>query len=184
MIDEAAGSDTSSIIDHPSSISMSLLLRSLMATVVLPGTVTVGLPLALWAMGLSWGGALPAPLRLAGGAILCVGAAVFVWCAWQFAATGRGTPAPWDPPRRLVTPGLYRLTRNPMYVGVLLVLAGEALIFGAAGLALYALVVAVAFHLRVVLAEEPALRRSFGPDYEAYCRRVPRWLPRTPRAGS
>jgi protein-S-isoprenylcysteine O-methyltransferase Ste14 len=99
-------------------------------------------------------------------------------CVHRFAVQGRGTLAPWDPPERLVVQGLYRWVRNPMYVGVLLVLAGWAICFRSTTLATYALIVGVGFHLRVVLVEEVRLREQFGRAFRDYCERVPRWVPR------
>jgi len=89
---------------------------------------------------------------------------------------GKGTLAPWSPPENLVVAGLYRYTRNPMYVAVTLILVGWAVSFGLRGLYLYAAAVAAAFHLRVVLGEEPWLARTHGAQWEEYARRVPRWL--------
>ena len=91
---------------------------------------------------------------------------------------GTGTPAPIDPPRNLVVSGLYRFVRNPMYVGVALVLLSEAALFGSFRLLEYALIVWAAFFLFVVAYEEPALRRKFGVSYQAYFEAVPRWIPR------
>ena len=99
-----------------------------------------------------------------------------LWCVWSFYTQGRGTLAPWSPPRTLVTSGLYRYSRNPMYVGVLLILAGWAVGFRSWPLALYAAGVAVAVHLRVILHEEPFLARAHGDAWTAYRARVRRWL--------
>jgi protein-S-isoprenylcysteine O-methyltransferase Ste14 len=115
--------------------------------------------------------------------LIASGAAFYLWCAWEFAAAGLGTPAPIDPPKVLVARGLYRVVRNPMYVGVLLVLLGESLVFGSWALLRYAVLVWLCFHLFVVLYEEPALRRKFGASYEGYRKRVWRWTPRLPPRG-
>ncbi|HTD53691.1 MAG TPA: isoprenylcysteine carboxylmethyltransferase family protein [Thermoanaerobaculia bacterium] len=117
------------------------------------------------------------PLRYLGAALLAAGAAVYLWCAWDFATTGGGTPAPIDPPRSLVERGLYRHVRNPMYLGILLLLGGEAMLFRSRALLAYAGLVFLFFFLFVVAYEEPALRRKFGQTYERYCDRVPRWIP-------
>lgn len=109
---------------------------------------------------------------------IALGAAVYLRCAWDFAVGGQGTPAPIDAPRRLVIRGLYRLVRNPMYLGVLTVLLCEAALFRSLTLLAYAGCFAVAFHLFVLCYEEPTLRAKFGEEYEAYRRAVPRWLPR------
>jgi protein-S-isoprenylcysteine O-methyltransferase Ste14 len=91
---------------------------------------------------------------------------------------GKGTPAPFDPPRRLVVRGPYRFVRNPMYLGGALTLAGAALFYRSLFLLGYDCIFLLAFSLFVLFYEEPTLRRTFGPDYEAYCHRVARWLPR------
>lgn len=108
--------------------------------------------------------------------LLLVGAALFAWCVRDLATTGKGTLAPWDPPRALVASGPYRVSRNPMYLGVLLVLMGWAVLFRSSTHALYAAAIAVAFHLRVVLGEEPWLARTHGEHWTRYAARVPRWL--------
>jgi protein-S-isoprenylcysteine O-methyltransferase Ste14 len=117
-------------------------------------------------------------LFLSGAVVGTLGAALALACVLTFALVGRGTPAPFDPPRRLVVRGPYRLVRNPMYLGAGLALVGAALVYRSVALVAYAAALLVATHLFVVLYEEPTLRRTFGEDYEAYCRRVRRWLPR------
>ena len=107
-----------------------------------------------------------------------IGAAAMLWCAWDFTVKGRGTPAPIDPPRELVVSGLYRYVRNPMYDGALLVLFGHVLWFPSLSLLVCPIIFFVSFHLFVVLYEEHTLRKTFGAAYEAYCRSVPRWIPR------
>jgi protein-S-isoprenylcysteine O-methyltransferase Ste14 len=152
---------------------MSLLLKNVLFTAVVPGTVAVYVPLLLShdrtpATGLALVAAL---------VVLALGAAVYFWCLWDFAVTGLGTPAPIDAPKKLVVRGLYRFTRNPMYVGVLTVIAGWALFFQAASLAIYALAVGICFHTFIVIYEEPHLAREFGAQYDEYRSRVARWLP-------
>ena len=121
-----------------------------------------------------------APRNPWGWALFLPGLALASWCAMEFALRGEGTPAPFDPPRRLVISGLYRWVRNPMYLGMALMLIGETILLPqirremAALSALLATVVAVL----VVRMEEPALRRLFGEEFEEYCRQVPRWIPR------
>jgi len=105
------------------------------------------------------------------------GATVAVWCILTFALVGRGTPAPFDPPRRLVMQGPYGHVRNPMYLGAALALAGAALFYETGVLWAYTAGFLVVMHLVVVLYEEPTLRRMFGEQYEAYFREVPRWWP-------
>jgi protein-S-isoprenylcysteine O-methyltransferase Ste14 len=110
-----------------------------------------------------------------------LGFAVALRCVWDFGWTGRGTPAPFAPPQRLVAVGLYRYVRNPMYVGFAMGWIGLWVVFGHASLPAILAVAAVALgvHLFVVFYEEPTLRGKFGPDYAEYCRNVRRWLPRT-----
>jgi len=151
--------------------------RALFAIVVLPGTLAGLAPFLVDGRALRRLDGTPA-----GWPVLALGLAVFAWCVRDFFVIGRGTLAPWDPPRRLVVVGLYRVVRNPMYVGVLLVLLGETLLAGSWALAGYTAVVAAGFHVRVVVAEEPALARSFPDDWPAYTAAVSRWWPRWPVA--
>ena len=110
--------------------------------------------------------------------VVVVGAALALWCVLTFALLGQGTPAPFDPPRRLVVRGPYRFVRNPMYLGAVLALAGAALLYGSTALLFYAGAFLLMTHAFVVWYEEPTLRATFGADYDAYCRRVRRWRPR------
>lgn len=157
---------------------MGLLARNLLFTVIVPGSVGVYVPLWLSAGHEAAGG----PWLAVGVALLLLGGALYVWCVFDFARFGRGTPAPVDAPKHLVVRGPYRLSRNPMYVAVLAVILGWAALRRAPELLAYALAVATCFHLFVVLYEERRLGQLFPGEYEAYCARVPRWLPRRPRA--
>jgi protein-S-isoprenylcysteine O-methyltransferase Ste14 len=116
--------------------------------------------------------------RWLGAACILAGAAIVIECFARFALKGIGTPAPVAPTKHLVVSGLYRHLRNPMYVGVVSAILGQALWFGSRTLLWYAAVVFTGFFLFVLAYEEPALRRQFGAEYERYCRGVPRWLPR------
>ncbi|WP_420635734.1 methyltransferase family protein [Candidatus Palauibacter sp.] len=154
-----------------------LFLKTALFSVVAPGMVAVFLPLLIVrgraaASGVTLGAAL---------LLLALGAAIFLRCAWDFVVAGKGTPAPIDQPKRLVIRGLYRYSRNPMYVGVLSVIAGWAVLFGAGILAAYAAAWFVIFSLFVRFYEEPQLTRKFGDEYAAYRERVGRWLPRRSR---
>jgi len=118
--------------------------------------------------------------RPIGWLVVALGAVIGLPCVWEFAWRGLGTPAPFDPPRRLVISGPYRFVRNPMYLGMGLAIIGEAIVFPHITLALLVMMVILwgfvsAF---VVAYEEPTLRRLFGADYENYCRSVHRWIPR------
>ncbi len=119
----------------------------------------------------------PRPL---GWLVVAIGAVVGLPCLWQFAWRGLGTPAPFDPPRRLVVSGPYRYVRNPMYLGMGLVLLGEAIVFPhITGGMLWELAVAATLVSLFVLGyEEPVLRQTFGGEYEQYTRAVRRWIPR------
>ncbi len=158
---------------------MALLLKNLLFTVLVPGTVAVYVPLL---MAQDHSAASGRPALAIALAILVLGAAIYAWCVWDFATFGRGTPAPIDAPKKLVVRGLYRYTRNPMYVGALTVILGWAALFQAANLVFYALVVGTCFHLFIVFYEERHLTMEFGGQYETYRSQVARWLPR-PRRG-
>ena len=150
-----------------------LLWRAIFSFLALP-TVVAGVVPALLVTGRPVPRAMVAP----GAALLAVGITLLLWCVRDFFVSGRGTLAPWDPPKQLVVVGLYRHVRNPMYVAVLTIVAGWGALYLAGWLALYALALAVGFHLRVVWHEEPCLRRRFGAEWEAYARRTGRWVPR------
>ncbi len=116
------------------------------------------------------------------GVLLIVGALpFFIAFEKRFVVEGRGTPAPIAPTERLVTGGSFQRVRNPGYISVVAMVVGEALLFGSIGVILYALTLAIAFHIFVIAYEEPMLRTRFGAAYEQYCARVPRWLPRLRR---
>jgi protein-S-isoprenylcysteine O-methyltransferase Ste14 len=118
------------------------------------------------------------PWQVTGMLLGASGAALALTCILTFVFVGKGTPAPFDPPRRLVVQGPYRLVRNPMYLGASFALAGAALFYRSISLLGYAGLFLLITHCFVALYEEPALRRTFDKDYEAYCRRVGRWWPR------
>jgi protein-S-isoprenylcysteine O-methyltransferase Ste14 len=121
-------------------------------------------------------------LRLLGGAFIAFGLLLVLEATARFALQGRGTPAPWAPPERFVARGSYRFTRNPMYVGVLALIVGQALLLGREVLFAWAVGAWLLFQLFLLLEEEPGLRRRFGAEYEDYCALVPRWLPIAPRS--
>jgi len=153
---------------------MRLFLKNLVFTLVVPGMVAAYVP---WLI--ARGEAVGSPAHVLISAMLgLVGGAIYLRCLWDFAAFGRGTPAPIDAPRRLVVRGLYRYTRNPMYVGVLTVILGWTVLFRSLALLLYASCIGGVFHLFVLLYEEPHLRSVFGEQYDRYCSRTGRWLPR------
>jgi protein-S-isoprenylcysteine O-methyltransferase Ste14 len=149
-----------------------LWLRALASFLACPAIVAGLVPILLMR-----GHAPYAPLLPLSVPVLGIGVFALFWCVRDFYVSGRGTLAPWDPPKRLVIVGLYRFVRNPMYVAVLTILVGWALLYRSWLLLTYALVVATVFHFRVVLHEEPWLNRKFGKDWDDYAARVPRWLP-------
>jgi protein-S-isoprenylcysteine O-methyltransferase Ste14 len=154
------------------------LLKTLLFTVLAPGTVAVYIP---WSLLVSEGASVHPEkwgFWLPGALCILLGASIYCWCAWDFTFAGHGTPAPIDAPKELVVRGLYRFVRNPMYIGIGLLLIGEALLFQSTRLGWYAAAVLLAFHLFILLYEEPTLRRKFGASYQDYCSRVPRWIPR------
>ena len=122
--------------------------------------------------------------QLAGMVAGAVGSAVALWCIFTFASVGRGTPAPFDPPSRLVIQGPYRFVRNPMCIGAGLALGGAALFYESWPLLGYAGLFLLVAHLFVVAYAEPVLRLSFGQEYRDYCARIRRWWPRMNRPSS
>jgi protein-S-isoprenylcysteine O-methyltransferase Ste14 len=127
------------------------------------------------------GGPLPAWTRAVGWLVLAGGGVVVAWCIGAFIVDGRGTPALFDAPRKLVARGPYRYARNPMYLGAALLLLGLGLYQRSPSIVLFVPAWWLLFHLLVVLYEEVALRSKFGRDYDEYCQRTPRWLPRIHR---
>ena len=117
-------------------------------------------------------------LRGVGVALIALGLPCLVESIVRFVRIGRGTLVPVLPTEHLVVTGLYRYVRNPMYIGVVSLIVGQALLFGSGATLLYGAVVATGFHLFVVLYEEPTMRRTYGDEYKAYCLQVRRWLPR------
>lgn len=148
-----------------------MFARALFAFLALPGIVAFAVP--IWWLVSTSHTELAQPLGLLP---LLAGCAGLLWCVRDFYVYGEGTLAPWSPPRHLVVAGLYRYSRNPMYVSVLLILLGWASSFDVRGVYGYAIMVALAFHLRVVLGEEPWLARTHGAAWDDYVRRVRRWL--------
>jgi len=148
-----------------------MLLRALVAFLALPGVVAFVLPVWIGASsGHRVGYVLPAAV------LLTLGTALLIWCVREFYVAGRGTLAPWDPPQHLVTSCPYRLSRNPMYLAVLLILAGWCTLWSSRALIMYTVLFMIGFHLRVRLVEEPWARRRFGGEWDAYRARVPRWV--------
>jgi protein-S-isoprenylcysteine O-methyltransferase Ste14 len=151
-------------------------LKTLIFSILVPGTVAGVVP---WLLLQKSGGAvllLPS-IWMVGFLPLLLGVGFYLWCAGAFTFIGKGTPAPIDAPKVLVIQGPYQWVRNPMYIAVLSVVIGEAILFRSFLLVGYALLVGLTVHMFVVFVEEPSLRRQFGASYETYLRAVPRWLP-------
>ena len=150
-------------------------VRAALFIVVVPASVAGWIP---------WYAAGSPPLVPRAGVLLAALAALMVvvgWtvllvCAREFAHAGRGTPAPYDPPRLLVTSGLYRFTRNPMYVGVATAIFGQAIWFRSLDATIYGIAMVLAFHVAILIYEEPRLTKVFGQQYLDYRNRVPRWI--------
>jgi protein-S-isoprenylcysteine O-methyltransferase Ste14 len=157
---------------------LSALVKTAIFTVAVPTTVVLWLPWLLGIVRLTSHGTFA--MRFIGLTALASGALIYLFCAFSFAWTGRGTPSPTHSTRTLVVGGLYRYCRNPMYWGLLLALVGEFILFGRSlsFSAIYFAIFLVAVNLFVRFYEEPTLKQKFGADYEEYFRKVPRWIPR------
>ncbi len=154
------------------------ILGSAVFLVLAPGFVAGVVPwwISRWRLQAPFFGF--ASFRIAGGVLLALGFVGLVDSFARFALQGLGTPAPVAPTKHLVVTGLYRFVRNPMYVSVTSAIFGQALVFGNVRLLEYGALVWLAFHLFVLLYEEPTLKKTYGAEYEAYRAAVPRWIPR------
>lgn len=150
-----------------------MFFRALLAFLILPCMVAGLIPLLLVSLD-PWPGH---GFLFPGIPVAGLGLIVLLWCVRDFYVSGKGTLAPWDPPKHLVTVGLYRYSRNPMYIGVLTLIGGWALLTASPLLACYLLLFSIIFHLRVTRNEEPWLSKKFGAEWTAYCTNTPRWLP-------
>jgi protein-S-isoprenylcysteine O-methyltransferase Ste14 len=155
-------------------------LKTLVFTILMPGMVGGLLPWLL-AHGAQES---PAPLGWVVVSLLplALGVGLYLWCAAAFTFIGKGTPAPIDAPKLLVVQGPYRWVRNPMYVAVMSVILGQAMLFRSPLLVGYALLFWLVVHTFTLAIEEPSLRDQFGSRYDEYLRHVPRWIPRPPRS--
>lgn len=154
-----------------------LFLRALLAFLALPTIVGGVVPWLIWRNDHSRAAGTPL-----GWPLWLFGASVLLWCVHDFYVIGRGTLAPWDPPKKLVTVGLHRYVRNPIYVGVVGFVLGWSLVACSRRMAVYAEVLAVGFHLRVIFYEEPTLALLFGDEWYRYRANVNRWWPKRPLA--
>jgi protein-S-isoprenylcysteine O-methyltransferase Ste14 len=154
-------------------------LATAIFTLFVPAIIAVGIS-QTWLRAAHVGVAPGVLSRIFGIALVTLGAAGYFWCATLF-VRAQGTPAPAIPTQRTVVGGLYRINRNPMYTSVLAVVFGQAVLYRFRTPAIYGLWLVLGFHLFVILYEEPALRARFDGEYEEFCRRVPRWIPRVRR---
>ena len=164
-------------------------LRHILSILLLPTTVTLVVPYLIVSSRPAGSGVWPAatPLGLAailvGAVVIAAGLGLICTTVWQFATRGRGTLAPWDPPRHLVVAGVYRYVRNPMISGVVLILFGETLGLRSLPLLAWALGFLALNMTYIPLLEEPMLEGRFGDEYRLYKRNVPRWVPRRKGGG-
>ena len=162
--------------DQRKSSTTWLFTKTSLFTLLVPGSVVVLLPY-LFLDDVSLGAIDFLGLGLLGLPPLVLGAALYLRCAYDFAWSGRGTPLPLDAPSKLVISGPYRYSRNSMYIGILAILAGEALLYRDLGLLYFLLGMTILFNIIIFAYEERVLRRQFGEAYDRYCQAVPRWIP-------
>jgi len=156
--------------------AVSAVAKTLVFTVFVPGTVAGYVP---WRLRLDGASPVTGAEEWAAIAVIAIGIAIYLYTAfWGFALIGGGTPAPIAPPKILVVKGLHRFVRNPMYIGVALVIGGQAWLFHSLHIAIYLACVLLIVHLFVLFYEEPTLHRQFGEEYDRYRTSVPRWIPK------
>ncbi|MGB6385448.1 MAG: isoprenylcysteine carboxylmethyltransferase family protein [Terriglobales bacterium] len=156
--------------------AISAVAKTLVFTVFVPGTVAGYIPWRLKPEGAVMATGAEAWAAIA---VIAIGIAIYLDTAfWGFAVIGGGTPAPIAPTKILVVKGLHRFVRNPMYIGVALVIAGQAWLFHSPHIALYAACMLLIAHSFVLLYEEPTLHKQFGAEYDRYRASVPRWIPK------
>ncbi len=156
------------------------LIRALTYVTAFVGLVLVFLPSRMLAEAGITRPAEAGASQIGGLLVTATGGSLLVWCVLTFAFIGKGTPVPFDPPRRLVVRGPYRFVRNPMAIGAGITLAGAALFYESLPLLAFTGIFVVVVHLFVVVYEEPVLQRTFGEEYAAYSGSVRRWWPRLP----
>ncbi len=159
---------------------MLLLLKNILFTILVPGTVAFYIPLRIEG-GVSSASLEWSPWKAVSVPLFVMGGAIYFWCLFDFALIGRGTPAPIDAPKNLVVHGVYRYVRNPMYLGILLIVTGWVIFFQSTDILIYLITVGLFFHMFVLLIEEPQLGRKFGESYSRYRKSVGRWIPRLGR---
>jgi protein-S-isoprenylcysteine O-methyltransferase Ste14 len=156
---------------------LKIFLKNALFLLVAPTSVTI---LAPWLLLRYFGKHLAFDIgaaRFIGIPLIVLGAAIYLWCDWHFAVTGKATPAPIDAPKVLVVKGLFTKVRNPFYIGIVTVLLGESVFFQSGVLFIFAAIVWLALHAFVIFYEEPHLKKVFGASYTEYCKKTPRWIP-------
>jgi len=156
---------------------LSLFIRNLFFAILQPGLVAGLIP--FWITGFRINNIFDEVWKLhhyIGTTAFLIGFVIMLWCILSFAVKGRGTLSPVDPTKKLVVVGLYKFSRNPMYVGVTLMLIGEAIFFQSIELWIYSLFVFITFNIFSIFVEEPRLRKDFGEEYKRYCEKVRRWI--------
>lgn len=154
----------------------SLFIRNLVFTILQPGIVAGLIPYLVVRDQLGQTLSFQQTHQIFGLLVFMIGFVVMIYCIYQFAVDGRGTLSPFDRTQKLVAKGLYRFSRNPMYVGVLGMLSGEAVFFQGPLLWIYSLLVFTLFNVFIFFIEEPRLKKDFGEAYLEYCRKVRRWI--------
>ncbi|MDH3298120.1 MAG: isoprenylcysteine carboxylmethyltransferase family protein [Gemmatimonadota bacterium] len=163
---------------------MFVFARAITYAAIFIGLLLIFVPTQILESAGMTGPAAMGAVQIVGMVVGAAGAALALWCVATFAAVGKGTPAPFDPPRRLVVSGPYAFVRNPMYIGAELVLLGVALFYESLPVLGYATVFAFVVYAFIMSYEEPTLRRRFGDEYDRYVSRVPRMWPRRRAADS
>ena len=153
--------------------NVKLLLKNFVFAILYPGIVAGVIP--FWIIGGELN-ELEKPHQFVGVFLFIAGFIIMTWCIVNFAVKGQGTLSPLAPTKKLVVSGLYKFSRNPMYIGVMFLLIGETLFFTSLSLGLYSFIVFVGFNIFIVVKEEPRLKKDFGVDYDNYCKKVRRWF--------
>ncbi len=148
-----------------------MLVRAIISFLILPGVFGFLIPISFACFTGSH------DIQWAGVPVVLLGVVLLLWCVRDFYVSGKGTLAPWDPPRKIVMVGLYRYIRNPMYAGVLILVLGWGILFQSVALWLYTGILFPAFNISIRLYEEPWLHENFGEEWQSYRSKVPRWLP-------
>lgn len=160
-----------------------LSFKATLATIIVPGGFCILVPYLILNASPSVLPPAPVLLQIFAALIMICGIVMVGWVSVVFVRKGKGTPIPLEPPTQLVIEGLYRYVRNPMYVGAVLILLGEVILFRSGWLLLYAACLWSALHIFLVKIEEPQLIRRYGTNFINYLETIPRWIPKIPAQG-